>query len=367
MKPDVNSLVAAEERLYALLEPAGPLTMHWGKAAAGSPGEGLRLRKFHFPRAKSPSAWGDFPGLASWSLAESCEFKHREIPERPPFPLPAFAGESSREEWQSLCELAGEALRTERAQKLVPARELSFGVSGDEYHSLLGALASRLFHPAMENAYRFLLKSRGSVFFGATPELLFRREGGLLHVPAIAGTRALSPGVPETSLRDELLASEKDRAEHEWVVDGICESLRQLGLKPKFPPAPVVLRVPRLLHLYTPITATDARAIPGERLVEALHPTPAIGGHPRDAAREFLFQNETWDRGLFSAPLLFHSASRELCLVAIRSALLTPERLHIFAGAGFVRGSTPESEWQETDKKLQVMQALLFGEAHVKH
>ncbi len=99
-------------------------------------------------------------------------------------------------------------------------------------------------------------------------------------------------------------------------------------------------------------------------LIEALHPTPAIGGHPRSVARDFLFEAERFDRGLFSAPLLFRSAGRELCLVAIRSALLTEERLHFFAGAGYVRGSTAESEWQETERKLQVMQTMLFGEPH---
>ena len=67
------------------------------------------------------------------------------------------------------------------------------------------------------------------------------------------------------------------------------------------------------------------------------------------------------DRGLFSAPLLFQSPARDLCLVAIRSGLLTRERIYFFAGAGYVRGSTPELEWEETERKLAVMQNLLFG------
>lgn len=360
MKHELNSLVAGEDRLYALLEPSGPLAVRWGQPVTSGT-ESLRLRKFHFPRVKGRSLWGDFPGSGTWALSGGAEFKHRDLAELPPLPRPAAMGESSGEDWNDLCAAAEEAIRTDRIHKLVPARELSYRLTHDEYRSILRGVASRLFFPQMENAYRFLVKSRGSVFFGATPELLFRREGDVLHVPAIAGTRALAPGVPESSLREELLASPKDRAEHAWVVEGIRDSLTRLGLKPKFPKEPVAMRVPRLLHLYTPVTAADAGAIPAEKLVEALHPTPAIGGHPKDAARDLLFERESWDRGLFSAPLLFQSPARELCLVAIRSALLTQGSLHFFAGAGFVRGSTAESEWQETDRKLQVMQTALFG------
>jgi isochorismate synthase len=367
MSRDLQNLVERADRLYALLEPTGPLRVVWGADAPNAP-ESLSFRKFHFPQLKTPSAWKDFGLAATWSPGSARDFKHREVPQAAAIPRPAAAPKSSKEEWAKLCASAAAAIQSERAHKLVPARELSITITKEEHDTIFASLASRLFHPQMENAYRFLVRSKQSVFFGGTPELLFKREGGMVHVPAIAGTRAITPGMPESSLREELLASEKDRAEHEWVVDGICESLRKLGLKPTFAPSPVVLRVPRLLHLYTPITAVDDRKLTGEKILEALHPTPAIGGHPRDVSREFLFHNESWDRGLFSAPLLFRRPpASELCLVAIRSGLLTPERLHFFAGAGYVRGSTPESEWLETERKLQVMQTVLFGEPNAKH
>ena len=325
--------------------------------------EALSFRKFHFPRQKPVSPWTDFADTGTWAFSEHREFKHRELKEEAPLPRPLAKSSSDREGWQALCGEAAGAIQREQLHKLVPAREIEFSLADGEYKELLAKIPGRLFYPAMENVFRFALKSRSSLFFGATPELLFRREGGLIQVPAIAGTRALIPGVPESSLREELMSSEKDRAEHEWVVDGIRAALTALGLKPTCPSEPVVLRVPRLLHLFTPITAVDNRSLPGEKLMEALHPTPAIGGLPRDKAAEFLFTHEAWDRGLFSAPLLLRSSSRELCLVAIRSGLLTKNSLRFFAGAGFVRGSTPEGEWQETEKKLQVMQTVLFGES----
>ena len=177
-------------------------------------------------------------------------------------------------------------------------------------------------------------------------------------------TRPLGAEQSEQERRSELLSSAKERAEHAFVVDGIKSALASLGLRPESPAEPEPIRVPGLLHLFTPITAEDAIGLSGRKILDALHPTPAIGGAPQTAARDFLFQNEGWDRGLFSAPLLFQNGNRELCLVAIRSGLLTEKRIHFFAGAGFVPGSTANGEWLETEKKIRVMQNLLFEEDH---
>ncbi|MGZ3740442.1 MAG: chorismate-binding protein [Bdellovibrionota bacterium] len=357
MSESLSHLIASEARLCLLREPNEPLRLF----SAGSGGGEISFRKFHQPREKSPSAWNAFDGGAHWESSPAREIAAHEIPA---IARPAAALESSREEWNLLCAACDRSLSAGTAQKLVPAREVSARLTPGEYERLLQSVGDRLFFPQMRNATRFLLKSRGSVFFGATPERLFLREGGRIFVPAIAGTRALTAGYSEAALGEELLASEKDRREHGWVVSGILEALRGLGLDPSAPPQPEVLKVPGLLHLHTPIFAADEARLSSETLIRALHPTPAIGGHPRAAAADFLFQEERWDRGLFSAPLLFRFGKRELCLVAIRSALLTPERLHFFAGAGYVKGSTAEAEWHETDRKLKVMQTALFGEAH---
>lgn len=359
--PDLRSLLLAEENLYALLEPAQPLRASWGHVHTTGR-ELLHFRKFHFPRAKPPSVWGDFPESATWTFSQS-----REFPRPPPLaPLarPKEAAQENKNAWLRLCGEVAASIHEGAHRKLVPARQISFALSREEYHALLSGLAQRLFAPEIENAFRFVVKSGGSVFFGVTPELLFRRENGHLFVPAIAGTRALLPGLGEASAGEELLASAKDRAEHTLVVEGIRAALAGLGLDPSSPPAPSILRVPRLLHLFTPVSALSDPRVSGETLLEALHPTPAIGGFPQRSAAEFLHQHENWDRGLFSAPLLFRAGERELCLVAIRSALLTPERLYFFAGAGYVEGSTAEAEWTETKRKLQVMQTILFGDTH---
>jgi|GEM_PF-883243 len=360
-----SHLLAGGDPLYALQEPGRTIDLHWG-ARDGQQKESLCFQKFYFPEEKTPSVWGDFPPAATFSLTGKRSFKPREFTEAPPLPLPAAEPPIERADWNLLCQKAAASIQCDNAFKLVPARKKTYPLLPQERKAILGALTHRLFFPKVENAYRFLIKSGGSIFFGATPELLFKRENGEIHVPAIAGTRALSDGIPESSLREELLASTKDRLEHDWVVEGIMESLQSLGLNPSHPGDPQVLRTARLLHLYTPISAKDQGKLSSEDLLRALHPTPAIGGQPKAAALEFLFENEHWDRGLFSAPLHFRGGGRELCLVAIRSALLTSTELHFFAGAGYVKGSTAQSEWLETERKIQVMESILFGDENAR-
>lgn len=359
MSEGFSALLQKQEKLYALLEPNGSLSVHWGESSPN--GSSLLFRKFHAPLEKAPSAWKDFSASGAWAFQQANFFSPAEI-ERATVAAPKAAPLSDRESWNTLCRKIEAELARSSLQKAVPARQISFPLTSAEYQAILAAIPSRLFSSSLENAFRFVVKSGESVFFGVTPELLFRREHGKILVPAIAGTRALAGGVSESVLGNGLLDSAKDRAEHEMVVRGIREALLSLGLAPESPNAPSVLRVPRLLHLYTPISAVDNAAISSEALMEALHPTPAVGGLPRRAAASFLRENEGWDRGLFAAPLLFRAPERELCLVAIRSALLTPDQLYFFAGAGYVKGSTPQSEWEETERKLQVMRAILFGD-----
>lgn len=355
--------LTGEGRFCALQESSGQAWL-WREQA--QPGDAsappLHVQRFHHPRELPPSLWGDFPANASWNLAGAARVGQGAFPAEGPAPAPRAPRVSDRAAWNTLCQAADTAIAGGIVRKLVPARRISYALTPGEHAAILARLPGRLFSAPPDNTFRFLLKSRASVFFGATPELLFRREGGLIHVPAIAGTRALTSGASESALREELSSSEKEQAEHAWVVSGIREALLGLGLAPQVPAAPEVLRVPRLLHLHTPIAAPDDSRVSGAALVSALHPTPAIAGYPKAPALGFLREHEGWDRGLFSAPLRFRLPERELCLVAIRSGLLTPTHLYLFAGAGYVAGSTAEREWEETERKLQVMQTLLFGE-----
>ncbi|MEB3256830.1 MAG: isochorismate synthase [Cyanobacteriota bacterium] len=197
---------------------------------------------------------------------------------------------------------------------------------------------------------RFLWQpTADGALLGASPERLLTVRQGLLRSDALAGTR---PSGPEAA---DLLRSEKDRREHELVVNTISQGLRQVGLAPHRPRHPRLARHGGLVHLHTPITALMRHQNP-LALAEALHPTPAVAGLPRREAMAWLRSLEPFERGHYAAPIGWIDSQGDSELrVAIRSGQLRGSSLDLTAGAGLVRGSVPEREEQEVALKLKVL------------
>ena len=221
---------------------------------------------------------------------------------------------------------------------------------------LLGRLSGRF-----PRAVTFAFGRGSSTFLGATPELLLRITQGELEAEALAGSRPRGA----TKRLDQLLAAElrsdpKELAEHAAVVDHLCNVLRAEGMQiTPLPGSPSVCTLPGIHHLSTPLQGS-LDADPGElwRLAALLHPTPAVGGLPSEDAMEFLHARENFERGWFSSPLGWCdlSGNGEVALT-LRCGLMSERStaVGIFAGAGVVRGSTPEGEWAETETKLRAM------------
>ena len=206
---------------------------------------------------------------------------------------------------------------------------------------------------------RFLWQQQpGEALLGASPERLLTLRQGLLRSDALAGTAPLGDGAAE------LMASGKDRHEHELVVETIASVLQRAGLAPRRPRHPRLARHGALVHLHTPITARlngpDEAAHRPLALAEALHPTPAVAGLPRREAMAWLRSLEPFERGHYAAPIGWIDSEGDADLrVAIRSGTLCGPRLDLTAGAGLVRGSRPERELQEVSLKLGVLQHQL--------
>ena len=143
------------------------------------------------------------------------------------------------------------------------------------------------------------------------------------------------------------------------MVEAITGTLMQMGLRPRRPRHPRLARHGGLVHLHTPITATLAGQ-PTLALAAALHPTPAVAGLPRRQAMAWLRSLEPFERGHYAAPIGWIDSEGDTDLrVAIRSGMVRGDRLELTAGAGLVRGSTPERELQEVGLKLGVLQQQL--------
>jgi menaquinone-specific isochorismate synthase len=206
----------------------------------------------------------------------------------------------------------------------------------------------------------------GHAFLGATPELLVSVNGDELATMALAGsTRRGHTTAEDDALAHELLSSTKDRYEHTLVVQAVETRLSELTEALDVPAEPTVYRLNNIQHLYTPICgrlrATYANGV--LPLVERLHPTPAMGGSPRELALEIIRAAEPVPRGWYAAPIgwIDHTLDGAFA-VAIRSAVCQQRRAWLYAGAGIVSDSTPEREWQETSLKFRPMlEAIVRG------
>ena len=257
--------------------------------------------------------------------------------------------------WQSLYRAAAE-----RGLELVNTGELSKLVLAVRQELLLAHEANPLALLAplrrhQRGSCRFLWqREHQAALLGASPERLLTVRSGQLRSDALAGT---APCQAQAASR--LLASEKDRREHELVVEAITSGLQQAGLEPRRPRRPRLARHGQLVHLHTPITAALKDQHP-LALAAALHPTPAVAGLPRRQAMGWLRTLEPFERGHYAAPIGWIDSAGDTDLrVAIRSGTLRGRRLELTAGAGLVRGSQPERELEEVALKLGVLQQQL--------
>lgn len=201
---------------------------------------------------------------------------------------------------------------------------------------------------------------RGRSFIGASPERLVRVSRGRLETEALAGSARRGASASEdAALAHALLRSEKDLREQRLVLESIARRLAPLGVEVDLNVRPGLRRLANVQHLSTPIQAVLPS---GVRLLDALavlHPTPAVGGSPREAVLDQIRELEGFPRGLYAGALGWLNArDGGEFFVGIRSALIDGSHARVYAGAGIVAGSTPEQEFAETELKFD---ALLAG------
>jgi isochorismate synthase len=243
-------------------------------------------------------------------------------------------------------------------EKVVLAREIT--LSFDTAPSICQML-ERLTRLAPETT-RFALRRGPCTFLGATPERLVMRLGSEIRTEALAG----SIRATDTGAADQLFHSDKDRHEHHLVVEEIERKLCSLGARAERSPHPQIRQLRQVLHLFTPITARLLGPPHVLTLAAKLHPTPAVGGVPEPAARQFIRHHEGFERGFYAGAIgWFDAAGDGEFLVALRSGLLEGITFRLYAGAGIVSDSDPEREFDETQLKFEsLLDALSPSPSH---
>ena len=272
---------------------------------------------------------------------------------RPPRPeITESRRTTSRAAWRDSVGAAVDRIRGGNLQKVVLAQALETDLASDfPRAATLERLAEK--YPDCHR-YWFEPGSREVAFFGATPERLVALRGRTVETDALAGTtgRGETPAEDEW-LAQELLSDNKNVHEHDLVADTVREQLEPFSASISAGDRRV-RRLATVQHLHTPITAeldADRHVL---ELVEALHPTPAVGGLPPDRALETIHETEPFDRGWYAAPVgWIDAAGNGAFAVAIRSAVAARRRATLFAGVGLVADSDPDREWDEVQLKYR--------------
>ncbi len=256
---------------------------------------------------------------------------------------------------------ATERIRGGALRKVVLARQIEVRAERPLDPVLL---AARL-RSVDPDAYTFVAPTVRGALVGASPELLVSRRGREVRSNPLAGSAPRS-GDPEADRHNgrELETSSKDREEHAIVVEAVADALGPYCEDLVWDPEPVLLSTANVWHLSTRFTGTlHEPAADALELVGALHPTPAVGGSPRDAALATIGELEPFDRGAYAGPVGWIDANGDgEWAIALRCAEIVGGRATLYAGAGIVAGSDPDGEVDETERKFRAfLDALRWG------
>ncbi len=270
-------------------------------------------------------------------------------------PRVRYAGATAAEiAWVDAVDRAVRRIRDGQIEKVVLARDRL--VYSDDAFDLPG-LVTHL-HRRFPSCYTFRVEG----LVGASPELLVRRDGSNVTSMVLAGTARRGGGEREDRrIGAQLLASPKDLAEHRPAVDSVRSTLGPLVSRLDVEEHPHLLKLANVQHLATRITGTLTSPIDALELAGRLHPTAAVGGTPTGRALDVIAELETIDRGRYAGPVGWVDAAGDgEFAIALRCAQVDGAMARLFAGAGLVAGSLPESELEETRLKLRAMQSA-FG------
>ncbi len=262
--------------------------------------------------------------------------------------------ETERAGWDTAVKDALDAISEGRVSKVVLARTLDL-ITECRLDPI--QVVHHLWQENRSSHVFYFEPEEGCAIAGAAPETVTTVSGGRFHATAVAGTvaRGETPREQE-QLAKGLLASEKEGAEHRIALEDMVARLGPLAEDIEAQAEPHVLTLARLQHLETEIRARLPEGVSALTVLEALHPTPAVCGLPRDAALEFLDQEEPFDRGWYAGPVGWFDLEGDGVFVpALRCAVVHDLRWRLFAGAGIVEGSNPGLEWEETSIKFEPM------------
>lgn len=262
--------------------------------------------------------------------------------------------------WKQKVAEAIKDIKENKLQKIVLARKVDYKIAGSiDWSGIFEKLNSDY-----SDCFNFLIKAESGYFFGSSPELLGKFDKDLFRTEALAGSiNRGSDEYEDSDLALLLSASKKNKKEHDIVIEHLRENLQNYLFNIEIDETPLIKRLKNIQHLQTKISGRLKDNLKNFQIIKSIFPTPAICGIPTRQSLDELKTLEGFDRGLYSGIVgSFNLFGEAEFYVAIRSALISENKLIAFAGCGIVEESNPEEEFIETELKLQPITSLFNDE-----
>ncbi|MBD2812583.1 isochorismate synthase [Xenorhabdus sp. Vera] len=294
-------------------------------------------------------------------IENACQFLRQLLPHQPFYPLQTAVLEAKHMpeygQWNILLGQALDAITQNKMEKVVIARKTELTLNSPLRAAQFMAVSRGVNH----RCYHFMLVfNPNHAFLASTPERLYYRNQLQFYTEALAGTVANSEDDQKaTELAQWLLGDKKNQHENLIVVDDICQRL-QGGVTSVDVALPDVIRLRKVQHLRRHISGVLNQVCDSDCL-RRLQPTAAVAGLPREAARQFLAENEPFNRDWYAGSAGYLCLEQSEFAVSLRCAHIHDNLLSLYAGAGIVAGSDPEQEWIEIENKAAGLSTLLVS------
>ena len=311
----------------------------------------------HGARCTLTIAWAkDDRDSADRMLARALEAPHSCHRSANPPPLldirPSTTTPLERRDWRERVERVRSQILCGALKKVVLSRRLAIETASpiDPARFIDSARAAR---PSCVN---FFVSGNTTSFVGSTPEQLVKLDGETVTSSALAGSVPRGDDPQEDrALGDSLLSSAKNLEEHQYVVNALAAALEPVASPLNVPARPRLMLLPEAQHLFTRVEGRLRESRSVIELVGLLHPTPAVCGVPREAARAIIEREEP-ERGWYTGAVGWIDAKGQgEFAVALRAGVIDGRMMYLFGGAGIVAGSDSEAEFAETENKLTAL------------
>lgn len=247
-----------------------------------------------------------------------------------------------------------DAIETGQFSKVVLSRREEVAVADFDIQAMMRKMIFQ--YP---DAYKYCFSHpKIGMWMGATPEQFLKTDGNAIKTVALAGTQ-LASGAKNP------VWQEKEKTEQQLVTDFIVDSLEGL-VKEVTLTSPYSVKAGNLWHIKTDISATMKSKKFLMKAIKALHPTSAVCGLPKQPAKNFILENEGYNREYYSGYLgelnidlvTFKTLKTDL-FVNLRCMKVLPNKVQLFVGCGITKDSNPEAEYQETVNKAMTMKKII--------